>query len=146
MLARLQETAAGSGLPSQPVLDERDGSLPLVHGRQDGEVGAMGGCSAVAVRGSHAENGDPIVAKNFDWHADRARRLEQLVQAQKPIGANSLAAIMSDHGPSGVPDGASPCVHTDYVTTASLQWFPARRSVRASYSTACQANYVEIAL
>ena len=81
------------------------------------------------------------------WHADRARRLEQLVQAQKPIGANTLAAIMSDHGPSGVPDGASPCVHTTYWrTTASLQWFPARRSVRASYSTACQASYVEIAL
>jgi len=54
---------------------------------------------------------------------------------------------MADHGPTGVPDGASPCVHTDYFqTTASLQWFPARRRVRASYGTACTAKYVEIAL
>jgi hypothetical protein len=90
-----------------------------------------------------ALRGKPVLR----WHEDRARRLEQLVQAQKPIGPDALAAIMSDHGPSGVPDGASPCVHTDYWrTTASLQWFPARRSVRASYSTACEADYVEIAL
>ena len=81
------------------------------------------------------------------WHEDRARRLEELVQAQKPIGPDRLAAIMADHGPNGTPDGASPCVHTDYWrTTASLQWFPARRSVRASYTTACEADYVEFAL
>ena len=81
------------------------------------------------------------------WHADRRSRIEQLVQARKPIGPDALAAMMSDHGPDGVPDGASPCVHTDYWrTTASLQWFPVRRAVRVSYSTACQANYVEIAL
>jgi hypothetical protein len=60
---------------------------------------------------------------------------------------DELAAIMADHGPTGVPDGASPCVHTDYFqTTASLQWFPARRRVRVSYGTACTAKYVEIAL
>ena len=81
------------------------------------------------------------------WHEDRACRLEELVLAQKPIGPDRLAAIMADHGPSGTPDGASPCVHTDYWrTTASLQWFPARRSVRASYTTACEADYVEFAL
>ena len=81
------------------------------------------------------------------WHADRARRLEALVQAEKLLGPDGLAAIMSDHGPAGRPDGASPCVHTDYWrTTASMQWFPVRRSVRVSYSAACEADYVEIAL
>jgi len=80
-------------------------------------------------------------------HAIRARRMEELVQKQSSIGPDELAAIMADHGPTGVPDGASPCVHTDYFkTTASLQWFPVRRGVRVSYSTACTAQYVDINL
>jgi hypothetical protein len=81
------------------------------------------------------------------WHANRARRIEQLVQAQSCIGPDELAAIMADHGPDGVPDGASPCVHTDYWrTTASLQWYPARRRARVSYSAGCKARYVEVCL
>jgi hypothetical protein len=80
-------------------------------------------------------------------HVIRARRMEELVRKQSRIGPDELAVIMADHGPTGVPDGASPCVHTDYFkTTASLQWFPARRGVRVSYSTACTAQYVEINL
>lgn len=58
-------------------------------------------------------------------HAIRARRIEELFLAQSSVGLDELAAIKADHGPSGVPDGASPCVHTDYFKTpASLQWFP----------------------
>jgi len=80
-------------------------------------------------------------------HAKRARRIEELVRSQSSIGPDELAAIMADHGPKGVPDGASPCVHTNYFnTTASLQWFPSRRRVRVSYSRPCTARYVEIAL
>jgi hypothetical protein len=80
-------------------------------------------------------------------HAVRARRIEDLLRKQATVGPEELAAIMADHGPSGVPDGASPCVHTDYFnTTASLQWFPARRSVRVSFSWACKAQYVEVVL
>jgi len=80
-------------------------------------------------------------------HAQRARRIEELVRNQSGIGPDELAAIMADHGPAGVPDGASPCVHTDYFrTTASLQWFPARRQARVSYTTACTAEYAEISL
>lgn len=83
----------------------------------------------------------------LEWHATRARRLEELVGRQGSLGPDALAAIMADHGPSGVPDGTSPCVHTDYWrTTASLQWMPASRRVRVSYSTACKAQYVEFAL
>ncbi len=80
-------------------------------------------------------------------HADRCRRIQELFLNQGSAGPDELAAIMADHGPTGAPDGASPCVHTAYFkTTASLQWFPARRGVRVSYSTACTAQYVEINL
>ncbi len=80
-------------------------------------------------------------------HAVRAQRIEDLLRKQATAGPEELAAIMADHGPSGVPDGASPCVHTGYFnTTASLQWFPGRRSARVAYSWACQAQYVEISL
>jgi len=80
-------------------------------------------------------------------HAIRARRFEALLRKQTSVGPEQLAAIMADHGPDGVPDGASPCVHTGYFnTTASLQWFPKRRSVRVAYNWACQARYVEIGL
>ena len=80
-------------------------------------------------------------------HAIRAQRIEKLFLAQSSVGPDELAAIMADHGPTGVPNGASPCVHTDYFkTTASLQWFPKSRRARVAYSTACTARYVEIAL
>ncbi len=80
-------------------------------------------------------------------HAVRARRIEELVRKQTSLGPDELAVIMADHGPSGAPDGTSPCVHTQYFnTTASLQWFPARRSVRVAYTWPCQAQYVEIGL
>ncbi len=80
-------------------------------------------------------------------HALRARRIEALVRNQRSLGPDDLAAVMADHGPTGAPDGASPCVHTDYFnTTAALQWFPAGRRVRVAYSSACTAQYVEIAL
>ena len=80
-------------------------------------------------------------------HSNRARRIEELVSRQSCLGPDELAAIMADHGPAGLPDGSSPCVHTDYFnTTACFQWFPGRRRVRVSYSVACKARYVEIAL
>jgi predicted choloylglycine hydrolase len=83
----------------------------------------------------------------LEAHAIRARRINELFLNQRTVGQDELAAIMADHGPTGVPDGASPCVHTDYFnTTATFQWFPARRSVRVSYTTACTAKYVEIGL
>lgn len=80
-------------------------------------------------------------------HAARARRLEALLRKHASLGPDELAAIMGDHGPAGRPDGTSPCVHTNYFnTTACLQWFPVRRSVRIAYSYACSAQYAEIAL
>ena len=87
--------------------------------------------------------GQPVLR----WHSDRASRIEHLLGELGALGNDDLAAIMSDHGPTGIPDGSSPCVHTNYWrTTAALQWFPRRRTVRAWYGTACEARYVEIAL
>jgi predicted choloylglycine hydrolase len=87
--------------------------------------------------------GQPVL----QWHIKRAGRIEELVRLRGTLGSDEVAAVMADHGPRGLPDGASPCVHTDYWrTTAALQWFPARRSVRAWYGTACTAKYVELAL
>ena len=80
-------------------------------------------------------------------HTDRCRRIQDLFLKQSRVGPDELAAIMADHGPTGVAGGASPCVHTDYFNTiAALQWFPAGRRVRVSFSSACTAQYVEIAL
>ncbi len=90
-----------------------------------------------------ALQGKPVL----EWHADRARRIEELAAARPTFGPEELRAIMADHGPNGVPDGTSPCVHTDYWrTTATLQWFPSRRRVRVSYSSACAADYAEFGL
>lgn len=80
-------------------------------------------------------------------HSERAHRIEELVCHHARLGADELAVIMADHGPTGEPDGKSPCVHTSYFnTTATLQWFPATRSVRVSFSSACSAKYAEISL
>ncbi len=81
------------------------------------------------------------------WHTVRARRIQQLVDASWPLGAAELAAILADHGPDGLPSGETPCVHTDYwSTSATLQLFPVRRSLRVSYGSACSADYAEFAL
>ena len=80
-------------------------------------------------------------------HADRTRRLEELVRNHSTLGPDELAAVMADHGQTGVPDGSSPCVHTPYFnTTGTFQWFPAGRRVRVSFTRACVAQYVDIAL
>ncbi len=81
------------------------------------------------------------------WHSRRAHRIRQLVEAAGVLGIAELSVIMAEHGPDGVPGGATPCVHTDYWSTcASMQWFPAHRSARVSYGSACRADYVEVAI
>ncbi len=80
-------------------------------------------------------------------HLNRTRRIEDLIRDQGSLGPEELARVMADHGPGGIPDATSPCVHTNYFnTTACFQWYPARRSVRVSYTPACTAQYVEISL
>jgi hypothetical protein len=83
----------------------------------------------------------------LEWHALRMRRLCQLIEPRCQLDEAELANMMADHGPDGHSGGTSPCVHTEYWrTTASIQWFPARRAARVSYGPACAAAYVELAL
>jgi hypothetical protein len=77
----------------------------------------------------------------------RGRRFEQLLAEAEILGPDELAAVMADHGPSGVPDDCTPCVHSSYwYTTACLQFFPRSRRMRVAYETACQARYKEVGL
>jgi acyl-CoA:6-aminopenicillanic acid acyl transferase len=81
------------------------------------------------------------------WHTVRARRMQQLIEAKRIFGAAELTAILAGHGPDGLASGETPCVHTDdWSTSATLQWFPASRSLRVSNGSACCADYAEFAL
>ncbi len=77
----------------------------------------------------------------------RDARLAELLHGDHALGFADLADVMSDHGRDGVPSADTVCMHSDYwSTTASLQWFPRARSVRAAYSPACSAEHVELVL
>lgn len=87
--------------------------------------------------------GQPVL----QCHAERACRIQSLLERQDRVGPDELAAIMADHGPDGILSGSSPCVHADYFrTTACLQWFPADRKVRVAFSNPCVADYAEFGL
>jgi predicted choloylglycine hydrolase len=59
----------------------------------------------------------------------------------------AAARIMADHGPTGIPDDFTPCVHGSYwQTTACLQLLPASRTLRVAYANACQAEYQTLQL
>jgi hypothetical protein len=77
----------------------------------------------------------------------RGARFRQLLDATEVFGTAELAALMADHGPAGTPGDFTVCVHGSYwYTTACLQFFPRSRRLRVSYSTACQARYLEATL
>ena len=74
----------------------------------------------------------------------RDRRFELLLAQRSVLDADGLAAIMGDHGDSGVPSDYSPCVHGSYwYTTACLQFNSSSRTMRVAYDSACQARYQE---
>jgi predicted choloylglycine hydrolase len=74
-------------------------------------------------------------------------RLVDLLGNAGRLSPDDLAAIMADHGPSGVPGNYTPCVHGDYWnTTACLQFFPRSRRMRVAYDYACRAQYQEFGL
>jgi predicted choloylglycine hydrolase len=77
----------------------------------------------------------------------RDKRFRQLLGENEILGADELATLMADHGPSGAPGDFTPCVHGSYwQTTACLQFFPRTRRMRVAYSTACEARYAEVEL
>ncbi len=60
---------------------------------------------------------------------------------------NSFAKFSAITVTQGKPSDDSLCMHGSYwTTTASLQLFPARRSMRVAYSSTCAADYVEFRL
>jgi hypothetical protein len=74
-------------------------------------------------------------------------RLAELLGGPEPLSPDELAAIMADHGPDGVPTDNTLCVHSDYWnTTAALQFFPRRRSMRVDLTSACQAHFRDVAI
>ena len=72
----------------------------------------------------------------------RNERFDANLAGDAILGPDELARIMSDHGPTGIPDDFTPCVHGTYWhTTACLQLMPATRGLRIAYANACQAEY-----
>lgn len=68
--------------------------------------------------------------------------LERLLAGGGPLSPDDLTEIMSDHGADGRPSRHTLCVHGDYWnTTGAMQYFPAARKIRVSYSSACQAQF-----
>ena len=77
----------------------------------------------------------------------REERLAELLGASGPLDLRALGGLMADHGLDGRPSGTTVCMHGDYwVTTTCVQCLPRSRALRVSYSTACQASFVEFAL
>jgi isopenicillin-N N-acyltransferase-like protein len=80
-------------------------------------------------------------------HEKRDRRFAELLRGTGRFGPDELARLMADHGPAGVPETTTPCVHSPYWnTTACLQFFPRSRTMRVAYDFACRAEYREFAI
>jgi hypothetical protein len=76
----------------------------------------------------------------------RMDRFAVLLGGAGPLGLDQLGAIMADHA-AGSPSDSTICMHSDYwTTTACVQCLPWSRTLRVSFSSACQANYVEFTL
>jgi hypothetical protein len=78
---------------------------------------------------------------------ERRARCAELLSQIGSLDADGLQALLADHGPDNLPGDYTLCTHGSYwSTTASMQFFPARRTLRISYTSTCQANYVEFGL
>jgi len=66
MLARMQGIAKGAGLPlgSVCLMNAMEPFISSMEGRA--VVPPLGACSALAVRGTRSQTGEPIIARNFD--------------------------------------------------------------------------------
>jgi hypothetical protein len=77
----------------------------------------------------------------------RDARLAVLLGRDQALSDADLLAVLADHGDSRVPGECTLCVHGSYWrTTACLQLYPARRSLRYAFDTACNALFDEHAL
>lgn len=77
----------------------------------------------------------------------RTARFEELVVNRVAYSPEDLTTLMSDHVGGDLEKGSTICMHGDYWnTTATMLYFPRRRAMRISYTSACQAAYREFSL
>jgi hypothetical protein len=77
----------------------------------------------------------------------RDERFACLLDTLCQWGPDELANLMADHGPDGIATDNTICVHSDYWnTTATMQFFPQRRSMRVDFRSACSARFQELEL
>lgn len=78
------------------------------------------------------------------------RRLASITQALgagKLLSPEDLSLVLADHGADGTGNDNTVCVHGEARSTvACLQLYPKTKRIRVSYSSACRAQYQEIAL
>lgn len=88
----------------------------------------------------------PLRGRRVHHSSDmRNQRYRQLLNNKKIFDADTLGALMADHGENGIPNDFTPCVHGSYwQTTACLQFFPKTGRIRVAYDLACKARYQEI--
>lgn len=71
-------------------------------------------------------------------------RLRTVGQKSSALDPDTIARLMSDHGPDECPSADTICMHSDYWhTTASVQFVPQSCTMRIAYAPACAAVYVD---
>ena len=77
----------------------------------------------------------------------RDAQFEQAISQTETFDADSIAALMSSHGPDGVGSENTICMHGPYwETNACLQLFPRTCSMRVTFNSACNATYADLQL
>lgn len=77
----------------------------------------------------------------------RHERAAALLTRAARVGEEELAAMLADHGDSGVGDDATICRHGPYYeTTCSVLLFPARRAMAVTFGAPCAQQFSTIAL
>ena len=77
----------------------------------------------------------------------RGERIAELFADSDRLSPAGVVSRLADHGPDGKPADTTVCVHGSFWhTTAVLQYFPRSRRLRASFTTACKAEFRELSL
>lgn len=75
----------------------------------------------------------------------RYARLTQLLGRSAALSLEQLMAIMSDHGADNCPSQTTICVHGGYAKTiATANFQPRQRKMRVDFTSACQAQCIEM--
>jgi hypothetical protein len=98
---------------------------------------------------AHYSGKAPAALRGIRVHQSAEQRFHAISQrlqtAATALSSTDLHGIMSSH--DGGPSADSVCMHGDYwYTTACTQLLPAERKLRASFSTACTAEFRDFTL